>query len=283
MKERLLNRARFLKSSLRAGIQRRLLGPHAIAIIAETRDGLFALSPEDVGVGAELTHNASYGLDELDLLAPYLQAPSRVLIVGAHIGALTVPIARRVQSVCAIEANPETFRLLQLNVLLNRLDNVHLENIAASNRTETISFLMSRANSGGSKRTPLKPAYAYYYDKPKEVQVPAHALDEFLEQEFDVVVMDIEGSEYFALQGSQRILGGAKLLQIEFLPHHFRNVSGATIPQFLDLVTPHFPYLFIPSKNLALGTCDFEPALSRMFAADEGDAGILFTKEPLSR
>ncbi|MGH7427267.1 MAG: hypothetical protein ACREJ4_02740, partial [Candidatus Methylomirabilaceae bacterium] len=62
--------------------------------------------------------------------------------------------------------------------------------------------------------------------------------------------MDIEGSEYFALQGMQKILAHARVLVVEFLPHHLKNVSGVTVEQFLSVIPPHFRTLTIPSKGL---------------------------------
>jgi tRNA G37 N-methylase Trm5 len=44
---------------------------------------------------------------------------SDVLIVGAHIGTLAIPISRLAKHVDAIEANPETFKFLSLNVAMN--------------------------------------------------------------------------------------------------------------------------------------------------------------------
>jgi FkbM family methyltransferase len=181
--------------------------------------------------------------------------------------------------VVAIEANPNSYSLLSQNVVLNGATNCRAIHLAASDRAETLRFLLSRANSGGSKRVPKNKEYMYYSDGPEEVSVPAHDLDGFLEDhDFDVVVMDIEGSEYFALKGMQSILSRAKLLVVEFLPHHLRNVSGVTIEQFLSVIAPHFTRLTIGRKNLTVGRDEFQNALTEMYDRDEGDDGIMFEK-----
>lgn len=54
---------------------------------------------------------------------------------------------------------------------------------------------------------PKVSAFEYFYDSPKTVLVPAYALDEHLHgQNFSFVLMDIEGSEYFALKGMHTIV-----------------------------------------------------------------------------
>ena len=49
--------------------------------------------------------------------------------------------------------------------------------------------------------------YAYFYDSPEIIKVPAGPLDDVLAgQTFDVILMDVDGSEYFALRGMQTLL-----------------------------------------------------------------------------
>ena len=144
---------------------------------------------------------------------------SRVLVVGTHMGSLAIAASKHCSQLTAIEANPKTFRLLELNLLINGCNNVHAINIAASDKFEHVEFVMSRANSGGSKRVPLLRDYAYFYDSPEIIKVPAGPLDDVLAgQTFDVILMDVEGSEYFALRGMQTLLASAQVLFVEFVP-----------------------------------------------------------------
>lgn len=273
-------RMRFFIQSLIGSFTKRINGPHVWALIAKTDNGLFAVDPEDSAVGRRLRMFGRYGNNEIERLRPHITSSSRVLIVGAHIGTLAIPISKFCKDVVAIEANPYTYELLKKNIGLNNAANCHAINIAASNKEETIKFLLSRANSGGSKRVPKIKEYMYYYDKPEEISVRAFSLDKYLDNNgFDVVVMDIEGSEYFALQGMQGILSKTKLLAVEFLPHHLKNVSGVTVAQFLSVITPHFSKLTIPSmKKEIVQASDFLTYLSEMYDRGQGDEGIIFEK-----
>ena len=275
MKQRL----RILINYLTGLLTKKLNGQYIYALIVKTDNGLFAVDPEDSVVGRQLRINGSYGTGELDILRKFCTPDSKVLIVGAHIGSLAIPISRLCKEVVAIEANPYTYSLLQKNISLNEVSNCQALNIAASNKNETIQFLLNRSNSGGSKRVPLNKEYMYYYDNPKEISVEAYNLDEYLKRDdFDMTIIDIEGSEYFALQGMQKILSNTELLMIEFLPHHLRNVSGASVEQFISLITPHFSSLTIPTKNLTVDSQHFYSHLMDMYNNNQEDEGLIFRK-----
>lgn len=259
---------------------KKINGLHVYALIAKTDSGLFAVDPEDHGVGRRLRKTGKYGLAEIERLKPHIASDSRILIVGAHIGTLALPISKLCKDVVAIEANPRTYELLKINIALNSTVNCRAINIAASDKTENIEFLLSRANSGGSKRVPKIREFMYYYDNPEKIWVKAATLDEYLEEkDFHIVVMDIEGSEYFALSGMQDILSKCKLLVVEFVPHHLKNVSGVTVEQFLSVIEPHFSRMSIPSKRLELNASEFARHLTEMYNLEQGDEGIIFEKD----
>lgn len=119
----------------------------------------------------------------------------------------------------------------------------------------------------------------YYYDNPDYIKVEAVPLDDRLnESYYDLIVMDIEGSEYFALKGMQKILSCSKILQIEFVPHHLKYVSGIEVDDYLSLISPHFDRLYIPSKEMMIGKSEFKAVLTTMFNRNEEDDGIIFQK-----
>jgi hypothetical protein len=119
----------------------------------------------------------------------------------------------------------------------------------------------------------------YFSDSPEVTRVDSVRLDELLkEHEFDVIVMDIEGSEYFALRGMQDILAKSRALSMEFTPHHLRNVSGITVERLLQEITPHFNNMFVPTRNITVSKDRFNGTLQEMYDREERDDGIIFTK-----
>lgn len=203
-----------------------------------------------------------------------------MLVVGANIGTVAIPVAKMCRELWAIEANPHTFELLKLNLKLNDAMNVHALNIMAGEREEETDFILNRTNSGGSKRMPKRMSFVYRYDHPQIVTLKTEALDAVLgEIGFSLVFMDIEGSEYFALRGMQKILSRASTLFVEFLPRHLRDVSGVSPEEFVAAIEPHFDSLFIPSKDLKVSRPEFKHALRRMYDNNEADAGLVFQRE----
>ena len=268
----------FLKNRQSAKISRQL-GDGVKSVIVDSKNGILAVDPRDLEVGYKLRNYGSYGLDEIARINQLITTKSNVLIVGAHIGSLLIPIAKNCNKVVGIEANPNNFNLLKTNVHLNKAENVSIHNIAASSKQETIKFQMNIVNSGGSKRLPKNNEYMYRYDNPEVIEVQAHSLDEYLnEHKFDLVLIDIEGSEYFAMQGMTEILANCNTLIVEFLPHHLKNVADVTVEQFLSLIPKQFTKLTIPSKNETHPTDIGGVVLQQMYNNKEGDDGLIFTK-----
>ena len=243
----------------------------------ETKNGTFVVDAADLEVGGKLRTKGEYGIEEINRICNYITDKSSVLIVGAHIGSLAIPIAKKCSKLVAIEANPRNFNLLQKNIELNKINNLTAHNIAASEKSETIRFQMNTVNSGGSKRVPVNNHYMYTYDNPEVIDVEAHSLDNYLsDTSFDLVLIDIEGSEYFAMRGMKEILTNTKTLIVEFLPHHITNVAGIRLTDFLDNIPEHLGQLTIPSKNVTYPIDVGTAVLRQMFDSGDGDDGIIF-------
>lgn len=243
----------------------------------ETKNGTFVVDAADLEVGGKLRTKGEYGIEEINRICNYITDKSSVLIVGAHIGSLAIPIAKKCSKLVAIEANPRNFNLLQKNIELNKITNLTAHNIAASEKSETIRFQMNTVNSGGSKRVPVNNHYMYTYDNPEVIDVEAHSLDNYLsDTSFDLVLIDIEGSEYFAMRGMKEILTNTKTLIVEFLPHHITNVAGIRLTDFLDNIPQHLGQLTIPSKNVTYPIDVGTAVLRQMFDNGDGDDGIIF-------
>ena len=267
-------------ASVLSAMRRRMAGARTRALLVESEQGLLLVEPGDLRVGRMLSSEGAYGADELTRLSSLVDAQSDVLMLGGHIGALAIPLAKRCRSLTVVEASPATFRLLELNLLINRIQNVRTLNLACSDKHEQLDFLASPANSGGSKRLPKLPKYMYSYDRPATITVRAAPLDDvFPDSTFDLITMDIEGSEYFALRGMPRLLARARHLVVEFIPHHLTNVAGVSVAEFVDLIDPFFDCLFIPSKNLTVEKVQFRSILQTMFERDEIDEELIFSRE----
>ncbi len=275
-------------SGLKLGAQRllawgttRLVGAHTDALLTRCTNGLQLLvDPQDQGVGRQLRLHGQFQPQELLRLLALVQAPDRVLVVGAHVGALALPLARHCSAVVAIEANPRSFGLLQKNLLLNGVRNCQAIAAAANDESGAIKFLQSRTNSGGSKRAPLFRDTRYIHDKPQEISVRAERLDDVLDgQRFDVILMDIEGSEVFALRGMPKLLKSCRCLVVEFLPHHLQRVAGVSVREFLHAVPDHLQWMQVPSNGTCVTRELSQGVLESMMRSGRGDDGLIFSAQ----
>jgi FkbM family methyltransferase len=248
-------------------------------VIAGGSQGLYAVNIEDEFVGKELREKGEYSAAEVVKAALFLTKKDNALVVGSHVGSIAIALARHCRHVTAIEANPWTFKLLQCNIILNNAENIDAIHLAASDKKETLKFVMNRHNSGGSKRLPIVRDPAYFYDNPAIVDVEADSLDVRLaDRQYALVFMDIEGSEYFALKGMQSILRSTRTLIVEFLPHHLSNVAGVTPEEFVEPILPHFNRLFVPGLNRSCEKHEFARTLRALFDAGHRERGLIFSK-----
>jgi FkbM family methyltransferase len=224
--------------SLRA----RLVGPFGRAVLAKSVNGMLLVPVSDAFVGRSLCFKGCYDDAVLTFLLSQCNSASEVLVIGAHIGAFAIPLAKKVRHLVAVEANPATFELLELNVLLNGLKNMEIHNFAAGDMEDEVSFITTHTNTGGSRmKTEEWSRRAHFNEKPKTVVVRMHRLDEvFPDSTFDLMVMDIEGSEALALRGMQGLLGRSRALVVEIVEKHLRRIAKVTNEEFLSLVTPFF-------------------------------------------
>jgi FkbM family methyltransferase len=256
-------------------------GPRASGLLVASNEGPLVVDAEDSSVGAALLTQGSYADHEYELARSLIKPDGNVLVVGAHIGAHVVRLAKHCRELIAVEANPRTFSLLEANVRLQNATNVQLLNLAAGEKAGKIQFLQNRDNTGGSKRKPVHDQFYYSYDDPDIIDVECARLDDILpaSQGYDLIFMDIEGSEFFALQGMQAILGRSKALSIEFLSHHLRDVAAVSADQISSLITPHFNWMFIPDSNDFVQFTEIGARMRQMYHAGENHDCIYFLKE----
>ena len=256
---------------------RKKLGQNIKAIITESENGLFAVDPEDLEVGQKL-RSGGFGVDEVERLKTFINKKSKVLIVGTHIGALAIPLSKHCREITAIEANPNTFELLEINLHLNHAKNIIPHNIFANESHEKVEFLLNTVNSGGSKRKPKKSSFLYDFDNPEIIELESHKLDDYLpDHDYDLVLLDIEGSEYFAMKGMKNILSNCKTLVVEFLPHHLKNVADIDVETFLSVLPGHFTKFNLPNNQQEHNISEVKAVLQKMYDADIGEDGIIFT------
>lgn len=179
-----------------------------------------------------------YSIDEWEpyteeLFQEAIQPGSTVLDVGAHHGYFSILAARRAGikgTVYAMEPASENFQILKKNIELNHLTNVIAVNKAASNTSASAPFFIAKPNDVQWSLFPTLRTGEY------SVPVECITIDELLGGEtVDVVKMDIEGSEPFAMEGMKQTLSTSPniVLFLEFHGPWLRR-AGVEPEDFLD-------------------------------------------------
>ena len=229
--------SRLLRGKLRSmGLRK-----YGIGVLARTRQGLFVVDPKDFGVGRALLDKGSYDTDVIDSLLEYTTPGSTVVFVGAHIGALLVPMAAKVGKVIAFEPNPPTFEMLELNVALNGLQNVELHKLAASAVEEELAIIHNTINTGGSS--------VQRSGDLGDNTIHAAPIDSGIgDQAVDLMVVDAEGFEVEVYRGGQKVLKNTQFLYTEYVPSMLR-AQGHTASDFVETLRNHFNWMRIGEEG----------------------------------
>lgn len=152
-----------------------------------------------------LASGQTFEPDEVALVKQQVRPGDVIIDIGANIGYYTLLFAQLVGDtghVVAFEPDPENFALLYKNINLNQYRNVTLVQKAVATENSFAQLYLCDDNKGMHR----------LYDSvccQSSIEVKTVCLDDYLPQlvkKVDFVKIDIEGAEYNALQGMQKIL-----------------------------------------------------------------------------
>lgn len=169
-------------------------------------------------------------LDFIKSLRPHFNI---IIDGGTHVGMNTIQYAKIADKVYSIEASPETYKLLQLNVELYNITNAVLYNFPISNIDgETVNFKHFDGDEGNNRIV-----REFKGDRGIPFILKTRTLDSILQSEkdkIDVIKLDIEGYEMKALLGAENTLNNHKpILQIEIFDNILKR-NGHSAQQLYD-------------------------------------------------
>lgn len=261
------------------------LGKYAVSVTYSTKNGLISIPVEDFQIGRKLGFQGKWDWDEVDFLSDLITENDTVYIIGTHVGTLLIPLSKKAKEVVGFDANPKIFKFLQNNIYLNNIKNYKIFNYAVGNKYGSLKFLQSKVNSGGSKIMPEIENYLFTYDNPSVIEVEIVPLDDFIEKNNltygEILIMDIEGSEYFALQGMPKSLEKCKYLYIEFEPNHLKFVSNCDTDTFFDVFIDQFKEVKFMRSHITINLIEnksvFSELIKKMYNRNDSD-DLLFSK-----
>jgi FkbM family methyltransferase len=259
----------------------RKLGAYAEGVLVRSQQGLFIVDPSDFAVSKALLNKGEYALSELTLARGFLGEEATCILMGGHIGSVAIPLSKSCKKMYIFEANPRTFEYLKFNTLINECNNVSLHNLAIGDSVGSISFIAHEANSGSSRRAPLKDFSPVEFEKGEVTRVNSIDMDSFFVggEVYDLLFMDIEGSEYFALKGGQKTLARVKTLIMEFSPSYILNVAGVGVSEFLEVLSPNFDVMIVPGQTeRVVGLEKIQEKLEVFFSQNISFDNLVFTR-----
>jgi FkbM family methyltransferase len=197
-----------------------LLPDSASLLKATTSEGVFVVL-ENERISQTLLEGRLWDEHILSLLSERALKPGSLAIdVGAHIGSLTVPLAKRYSHVISLEPNAFASTLLHANILMNDLYNVSIINAAAwsehahggtapiidqdepTMETDTLMSFRSAVNLGS---TSYQPKAASWSATPF---IPLNALAPLIKATgtLDFIKIDAQGCDGHVLLGSRELL-----------------------------------------------------------------------------
>lgn len=203
-----------------------------------------------------------YQQDVLVSLQSLLKRGDTVFDVGSHHGLMAVVAGLAVSEqgrVVAFEPNPSARRLLNHHVLLNRLKNVVVEEIALSDREDGHIPFYVQSGDVTWNSTILR-EFARASDTATPLQVPTRTLDRYVAEAGCVpslVKIDVEGAEFMILKGARKTIESHRpIFIVEFNPASARAAS-VTVDEMVRFFRAN-SYSLVTLRRSALGFYRFE-------------------------
>lgn len=143
--------------------------------------------------------------DNPELVSKYCAQHRTVIQAGGNVGFYVRPYAEMFQRVITFEPDRLNFQCLTLNV---ENENVIKVQACLGNQRNAVGMTTSRKNIGA------------YHVNPAAGMIPTLLIDDFNVQDCDLIHLDIEGYELFALQGAiETIKRCQPVIALEWMNH----------------------------------------------------------------
>ena len=154
--------------------------------------------------------------------------------VGSHIGLTTLPISNQNNFIHAFDISKTNCNILKKNLKKNDINNVKVNNLCVSNNTESILFKDSYFSNPTNQ--------VNVYNKniiSKNICIKSITIDEYVSNNNikpDLIKIDVEGFEYFVLEGSKNTVSKINPIIILSYHPHLLLKNGINDDKFFNLL-----------------------------------------------
>ena len=188
---------------------------------------LIALDPRNGYIDEKIFDKGYFEEEMLDSFMSYLKPGMTFVDIGANIGQHTLFVSRVVGptgNVISFEPIPHLYEQIKRSTEANAMTNISLFNLGCGDRESRETLYINKANIGASS------IVASLKDS-KEEQITIHIIkaeDKLLTyKKIDLIKIDVEGYEYQALLGLEKIIERDKpVLFIEYTPTFYKRSSN---------------------------------------------------------
>ena len=213
---------------------------HRVAVKARLGNGMRVIVPWNDDGGRAICDDGFYEPASVDVFERLLRPGMVVVDAGANVGQYTLVASGVVGDagrVVSFEPDPITCQWLRRNMEINGLRNVSVHQLALYSERTTLELFLATSRDTGSNSLVGEP----WVSAARTERVECVPLDECLAAQgvrsVDVIKIDIEGAELFALQGAENVLRTSRpLLMLEFEEERQRasGHSCAELAAFLE-------------------------------------------------
>ena len=231
-------------------------------LTVDTLHGRLSLSSKDRVIGRKLFVTRQYGyvdllkaIDILKLHNKLLESNHGYIVdIGANIGTVCIPLVSNgvFRKALAFEPEPRNFRYLLRNIEQNQLTNrISAYQFGLTSTKGELELEICDNNYGDHRIRMEGSSLLNYYGEQarKVIRVPMQSLDYTIQslgldpKELKLLWIDVQGHEWYVLQGAKSTLATDVPVVIELWPYGLQSL-GTNIELFIEIVSTNFTYLF---------------------------------------
>lgn len=151
---------------------------------------------------------------------PIQSSTPKILDVGAHVGLATLFFKREFpdSQITAFEPNPKLFSILEENIFVNKIEGVTLLNIGVDSTPGEKDFHTDPTEDAWLSTGGLKHGGWNANTLTSPIKIVTAPLSKYIETEFDILKLDIEGNELNVLNEVSSKLSLIKNIAVEYHP-----------------------------------------------------------------